>query len=314
MKIVVALGGNALQSGGQLSQDNQLNTCKSTAKCIIDLVKSGHQIAVVHGNGPQIGGIYNSISAAHHADSKNSQFSFDVCGSFTQGYIGYHLQNALNEQLAINNINKSVASVVSQVEVDPNDPGFSNPTKPIGSFYSKEEAEKLQAKSDFIMREDSGRGWRRVVPSPKPINIIEKHIIQDIFNSGNIVIAAGGGGIPVVKQGSAYKGVEAVIDKDLSATKLAELINADLLVILTAVDKVYINFNTPEQEELNKVSLNDLDGLISKGYFAPGSMLPKIEAIKEFLSLGQGKKAIITSLEKIALVLDGSTDGTWFEQ
>ncbi|QAT38871.1 carbamate kinase [Clostridium sp. JN-9] len=306
MKIVLALGGNALQSNPKdKSAAGQLETCKETAKSIIDLIEQGHSIAIVHGNGPQVGQILSSVETAHKTNDSNVLFPFDVCGAFSQGYIGYHLQNAIEEELYKRNIKKSVGTVITQVLVDKNDYGFQNPTKPIGSFYSKDEADILAHEKGYIMKEDAGRGYRRVVPSPKPIDVIEKDIIKGLFESGKIVISCGGGGIPVVKEGSMVKGVAAVIDKDFAAEKLAEILDADMLLILTAIDKVSINFNSPNEKKLDSITLDQLNKYIEEKQFAPGSMLPKVEACKKFIEFDNDKIAIIASLSKAKEAING---------
>lgn len=306
MKIVLALGGNALQSNPKdKSAAGQLETCKETAKSIIDLIEQGHSIAIVHGNGPQVGQILSSVEAAHKSNNSNALFPFDVCGAFSQGYIGYHLQNAIEEELHKRNIRKSVGTVITQVLVDKNDYGFQNPTKPIGSFYSKDEADVLAIEKGYVMKEDAGRGYRRVVPSPKPIDVIEKDIIKDLFESGKIVISCGGGGIPVVREDSLVKGVAAVIDKDFAAEKLAEILDADMLLILTAVDKVSINFNSPNEKKLDFITLTQLNKYIEEKQFAPGSMLPKVEACKKFVEFDHDKIAIIASLSKAKEAING---------
>lgn len=313
MKIVVALGGNALQKNGSMSAQSQYEACRDTAKSIVKLVEAGHDIAIVHGNGPQVGEIVADIELAHNTDSRHSLFPFDVYDAFTQGYIGYHLQNALSEALRKAKIaNKSAVSVVTQVEVSSSDPAFQHPSKPIGSFYDEAAAKKLQQENDYQMMEDAGRGWRRVVPSPQPIDIVEKKVIKQLFDSGNLVIACGGGGIPVVQTGEGYHGVEAVIDKDFAAEKLAEILGADMLIILTAVDKVYIHFNQPDQKSLDKVSSQELEAYIAAGEFAKGSMLPKIEAVKKFVESGSNKKAVIAALEEAGEVFSGAGTMVYF--
>ncbi|MBY0377084.1 MAG: carbamate kinase [Gammaproteobacteria bacterium] len=313
MKIVVALGGNALQKNGSVSAQSQYEACRDTAKNIVKLIKEGHDIAIVHGNGPQVGEIVADIELAHNADSHHTLFPFDVCDAFTQGYIGYHLQNAFAEALRKANItDKSAVSVVTQVEVSASDPAFQHPSKPIGSFYDEATAKKLQQENGFQMMEDAGRGWRRVVPSPQPIDIVEKKVIKQLFDSGNLVIACGGGGIPVVQTEEGYQGVEAVIDKDFAAEKLAEILGADILIILTAVDKVYIHFNQPNKKALNKVSSKELESHIALGQFAKGSMLPKIEAVKKFVESGSGKKAVIAALEEAGEVFAGAGTTIYF--
>lgn len=306
MKIVLALGGNALQLDTKdKSCESQLKTCMETAKSIVDLIEEGHIISVVHGNGPQVGQIVAAVEAAQKFDASNVLFPFDVCGAFSQGYIGYHLQNAIGEELRNRGINKSVATIVTQVVVDKDDDGFQNPTKPIGSFYTKEEAEKLEGEHGYIMKEDAGRGYRRVVASPKPIDIIEKDIIKALVDTGSVVISCGGGGIPVIREGTRVKGVAAVIDKDFAAEKLAEILGADVLLILTGVDRVCVNFNKPNQKELVQITSDEVDTYIAQGQFAPGSMLPKVEACKKFITNNKDKSAIIVSLSKAKEALNG---------
>ena len=306
MKIVLALGGNALQSDPKdKSTEAQLRTCKETAKSIVDLIEEGHTISVVHGNGPQVGQIVAAVEAAQKFDAENVLFPFDVCGAFSQGYIGYHLQNAIGEELRSRRINKTVGTIVTQVVVDKEDKGFHNPTKPIGSFYTKEEAEKLEKEHGYIMKEDAGRGYRRVVASPKPIDVIEKDLIKELVDMGNVVISCGGGGIPVIREGEMVKGVAAVIDKDFAAEKLAEILDADVLLILTGVDRVCVNFNKPNQKELTQITLEEVNNYITEGQFAPGSMLPKVEACKKFIMNNKDKTAIIASLSKAKEALKG---------
>lgn len=308
MKIVLALGGNALQENPKdASAESQLETCKKTAKSIVDIIEQGHTVAVVHGNGPQVGQILSSIEAGHKADNSNPLFSFDVCSAFSQGYIGYHLQNSIGEELKRRNIKKNAATIITQVVVDKNDKGFLNPTKPIGSFYTKEEAKVLEKEKGYIMKEDAGRGFRRVAASPKPTDIIEKDIIKNLVESGNIVICCGGGGIPVAAQDGQVKGVPAVIDKDFAAETLAEILDADMLLILTAVDKVAVNFNKPNQKNLDLITLEEIDKLIEEKQFAPGSMLPKIEACKKFIQFDKDKIACIASLSKAKEALEGKS-------
>ena len=306
MKIVLALGGNALQSDPKdKSCEAQLNTCKETAISIVDLIEEGHRVSIVHGNGPQVGQIVAAVEAAQKFDADNVLFPFDVCGSFSQGYIGYHLQNAIGEELRSRSIDKNVGTIVTQVVVDKEDEGFKNPTKPIGSFYTKEEAEKLEQEHGYIMKEDAGRGYRRVVASPKPIDVIEKGIIKELVDMGNVVISCGGGGIPVIREDGMVKGVAAVIDKDFAAEKLAEILDADVLLILTGVDRVCVNFNKPNQKELVQITLDEVNTYIAEGQFAPGSMLPKVEACKKFITNNKDKTAIIASLSKAKEALKG---------
>jgi len=306
MKIVLALGGNALQSDPKdKSCEAQLKTCKETAISIVDLIEEGHRVSIVHGNGPQVGQIVAAVESAQKFDEDNVLFPFDVCGSFSQGYIGYHLQNAIGEELRSRSIGKSVGTIVTQVVVDKEDEGFKNPTKPIGSFYTKEEAEKLEKEHGYIMKEDAGRGYRRVVASPKPIDVIEKDLIKELVDMGNVVISCGGGGIPVIREGEVVKGVAAVIDKDFAAEKLAEILDADVLLILTGVDRVCVNYNKPNQKELVQITLDEVNNYIAEGQFAPGSMLPKVEACKKFIMNNKDKTAIIASLSKAKEALKG---------
>lgn len=310
MRIVLALGGNALQADPKdASAESQLKTCKETAKSIVDLIEEGHTVSIVHGNGPQVGQILSSVEAGHKANNANVLFPFDVCGAFSQGYIGYHLQNAISGELKKRNINKNVGTIVTQVVVDKNDKGFQNPTKPIGSFYTKEEAEVLSEEKGYVMKEDAGRGYRRVVASPKPVDVIEKATIKELVDNGTVVISCGGGGIPVIIEDSEVKGVPAVIDKDFAAEKLAEILDADALVILTAVDKVAVNFNKPDQKNLDVMNLEEVDKYIEEKQFAPGSMLPKVEACKKFVQFDSNKISIIASLSKAKEALRG-TSGT----
>ncbi len=313
MKIVLALGGNALQMDHDITSESQYQACQNSAKHIVNLIKAGHDVAVVHGNGPQVGEIIADIELAHQTDPKHPLFPFDVCSAFTQGYIGYHLQNALLEALAHEGIDKAPITLVTQVQVSQHDPAFSNPSKPIGSFYSQDEAIKMQQENGFTMMEDAGRGWRRVVPSPSPIDIVEKATIQQLVNQGNLVIACGGGGIPVVKDEHHYQGVEAVIDKDFAAAKLAEVLQADMLIILTAVDQVAINFNQLNEQGLDSVSNKQLDAFIQEGQFAKGSMLPKVQAAKAFVEANPDKKAVIANLHQAGDVLNGAGTSIFYE-
>lgn len=307
-KIVLALGGNALGN----SPEEQKAAVKETAKSIVDLVAAGNKVIISHGNGPQVGMINLAMDTSSKSEAKTPAMPFPECGAMSQGYIGYHLQNAIVNELRSKNMDITVASVVTQVQVDSKDPAFENPTKPIGSFYTKEEAEKLQ-ETGLIFKEDAGRGYRRVVPSPKPIDIVEKAAIEMLYDNGVIVIAAGGGGIPVVDENNNYVGVPAVIDKDFTTAKLAELVNADTLIILTAVEKVAIRFGTPEQEWLDSLSVEEIEKYIEQKEFAEGSMKPKIEAALSFVKSKDNASALITSLDKAIEGLDGKT-GTWIKK
>ena len=304
-RIVIALGGNALGN----TPEEQLDKVSAAAKAVIGFVKAGHEVIIGHGNGPQVGMINNAMDFSSKNGGKTPAMPFPECGAMSQGYIGYHLQNAILREATKQNVDKRVVTVVTQVEVSKDDKAFSNPTKPIGSFVSEEEAKKImQEKPELIFKEDAGRGWRRVVPSPLPIDIVEKDSILQLVKHGNIVIACGGGGIPVVKNGVGdYTGVAAVIDKDFASEKLAELVDADYLFILTAVDRVCINYNKPDQKELKEITVAEAEKLSAEGHFAPGSMLPKVVACKTFASSKEGRKAVIVSLEKAELAMSGES-------
>ena len=306
-KIVLALGGNAL--GDDLA--GQMQAVKQTAQAIVDLIAQGHQVVVTHGNGPQVGMINLAFEAAAKTDAHTPMLPMSVCVALSQGYIGYDLQNALREELLSRNMHIPVATLITQVEVDANDPAFSNPTKPIGSFFSKEEAEQLALKG-YILKEDAGRGYRRVVASPQPIDIIEKETVKALIDACHVVITAGGGGIPVIREGNHLRGASAVIDKDWASAKLAALIDADMLIILTAVEKVAINFGKPNEQWLDKLTLGDADRFIAEGHFAKGSMLPKVEAAASFARSRPGRKALITVLSKAKEGIEGKT-GTIIE-
>lgn len=307
-RIVLALGGNALQVGNAISPQNQMDACLHTAKSVVSLVEKNYKVAIVHGNGPQVGEVVLTSEIAHKIDPKHPIMPFDVCSAFTQGYIGYQLQNAIKYELKKRKIERDVIALITQVEVSKTDPAFQNPTKPVGAFYSQIEAERLRKESGYTMKEDAGRGYRRVIASPKPLNIIEFNSIKNLFEQNTIPICCGGGGIPVAREDDGHlQGMEAVIDKDAAAAKLAELMNADMLIILTAVEKVAIHFNKPHQENLSVLTVADAKKHIQNGQFAPGSMLPKIEAALSFLSHKPNSEVIITSLEKAALALEGKT-------
>lgn len=306
-KIVIALGGNAIQSG-DASAEAQQHALEKTAKQLVEFVENDIEIIITHGNGPQVG---NILLQQKEADSeKNPAMPLDTCGAMSEGMIGYWMQRAMDKELKEKGIKKDVGTIVTQVVVDKDDPAFENPTKPIGPFYSEEEAKRLMEKSNIIFKEDAGRGFRRVVPSPKPVRIQEYKMIQKLVDSGDIVIAVGGGGIPVVEEGNDLKGVEAVIDKDFASQKLAELVDADVLLILTAVDSVYVDYNKPTQKALKNVSPEEMRTYIREGQFAPGSMLPKIEAAINFASSKPGRRTIITSLEKAYEALKGEAGTT----
>ena len=307
-KIVIALGGNALQSGkGETTAEAQLNVVKKTCEHLADISEKGYEIGIVHGNGPQVGRI---LLASETAKDVTPAMPFDVCGAMSQGYIGYHIQEALKYALSKRNRNVPVATIVTQVVVEKQDPAFQNPTKPIGPFYTEEEAKVLQEEKGYTMKEDAGRGWRRVVPSPMPRKIVEIDAIRKLWPS-TITVSVGGGGIPVVENpDGTLEGIAAVIDKDFGAELLAEKVEADVLMILTEVEKVAINFNKPNQENLSNLTLEDAARYIEEGQFAPGSMLPKVEAAMKFVRKYPNKKAIITSLDKAVEALEGKTGTT----
>jgi carbamate kinase len=302
MKIVIALGGNAL---GETPKE-QLDLVRKTAKPIVDLIAAGHKLIIVHGNGPQVGMINKAMETANQV-VKTPEMPFAECGAMSQGYIGYHLQNALREELRNRKINKEVATVITQVVVDAKDPAFKKPTKPIGQFVSKQESIKIAKEKGYIMVEDSGRGYRRVVASPKPVDVVEKEVVKTLVDNGVVVITVGGGGIPVVKNKNRLTGVAAVIDKDFASAKIAEIIEADYLFILTAIDRVMINYNKPNQKVLVKMNSKEAKQYIKEGHFAPGSMLPKVEAALSFVQNGTKRTALIASLEKAKEALSGKT-------
>ena len=303
-RIVVALGGNALGN----TPEEQLNLVRETAKTIVDLSEAGYEVIVGHGNGPQVGMINLAMEFSSTKGGNTPFMPFPECGAMSQGYIGYHLQQAIQQELKARHIDKECASVITQVVVDEKDPGFANPTKPVGSFYTKEEADKIAAEKGFTFVEDAGRGYHRVVPSPIPKRIVELKVVEQLVKAGDIVITVGGGGIPVVETPNGLKGVAAVIDKDRSSALLAESIGADMLIILTAVDRVCINFNKPDQKELPTMTLAEADKYIGEKQFAPGSMLPKVQSCIEFVKNNtHGGTALITSLQKAALALKGET-------
>lgn len=304
-RIVIALGGNAL--GKNLPK--QMIAVKHTAKAIVDLIEQGNEVIIAHGNGPQVGMIQEAMTQLNRSDpEKYIPCPLSVCVAMSQGYIGYDLQNALREEMLNRGIKKNAATVLTQVEVDKNDPAFKNPTKPIGSFMTEEEAKKMVAERGYNVVEDAGRGYRRVVASPQPVAIVELDTIRSLIETGNVVIACGGGGIPVfITEGNHLKGAAAVIDKDFAAARLAEQVNADALIILTAVEKVAIHFGTPEQEDLSELTPESAQAYIEAGEFAPGSMLPKVQAALQFAQSGEGRISLITLLDKAADGIAGKT-------
>ena len=288
-RYVISLGGNALGNNA----DEQKRLLMHVARAIYPLIEMNHDIVIVHGNGPQVG----MINLAFNESPSTPMMPFAECGAMSQGYIGFHIQNAIQNIMRERSIKRPISTVVTQVLVDYNDQAFMHPTKPIGSFYTKEQAEQIEKTYGYTMVEDAGRGYRRVVASPKPIDVIEKESILTLLNQKQIVIAAGGGGIPVVEKDGKLVGVDAVIDKDFASAKVAEIVGADELIILTAVEHVFINYNTPEQKALTSVSLAELEGLLQGTHFKKGSMLPKIEACMSFVK-ATGRPAVIASLEK----------------
>ncbi|WP_290060788.1 carbamate kinase [Paraclostridium bifermentans] len=303
-RLVIALGGNALGNNPK----EQLDLVKHTAKTIVDLHEDGYNVIVGHGNGPQVGMINLAMDFASQNGANTPIMPFAECGSMSQGYIGYHLQQSIENELNARNLKSNVASIVTQVIVDKNDDAFKNLTKPVGMFYSKEEAEKISNEKGFKFVEDAGRGYRRVVASPKPQKIVEIDTVKQLVDSGSIVITVGGGGIPVIQNSDgSLQGVDAVIDKDKSSAQLAKDLDAEMLLILTAVDKVSINFNKPNQKDLDSISLDEAIEFSKQGHFAKGSMLPKIEACIDFVESSTNGKALITSLEKAKEALHGKT-------
>ena len=303
-RIVVALGGNALGN----TPEEQLELVRHTAKTIVDLAQDGYEVIVGHGNGPQVGMINLAMEFSCTKGGNTPYMPFPECGAMSQGYIGYHLQQAIQQELKARGVDKECAAIVTQVVVDANDPGFAKPTKPVGSFYTKEEADKIAAEKGFTFVEDAGRGYRRVVPSPIPQRIVELKVVEQLVKAGDIVITVGGGGIPVVETEQGLKGVAAVIDKDRSSALLAQSIGADMLIILTAVDRVCINYNKPDQKELPTMTLEEAEKYIEEKQFAPGSMLPKVQSCMEFVKNNtHGGTALITSLQEAKVALQGET-------
>ncbi len=302
MRIVVALGGNALGK----TPEEQKELVKNTSESIADLVEQKHDVVIVHGNGPQVGMIQSAFEEANRVKDAIPRMPLPECGAMSQGYIGFHLQSAIRNALEARGIFRPVATVVTQTLVDSDDEAFDRPSKPIGAFYSKDEAEALKKETGLPFVEDSGRGYRQVVASPKPSDIVEKNSIKQLIDNENIVIASGGGGIPVVREDDGtLRGVPAVIDKDSSSATLAQLINADAFIILTAVERVSLNFGTPEQKDIDRMSTSEAKAYINEGHFARGSMLPKVEASIDFVSGKQDAQAIIASLEDAAEAIKG---------
>ncbi|MGG7164742.1 carbamate kinase [Clostridium ihumii] len=309
-KLVIALGGNALGK----TPEEQLELVKHTATTIVDLAEDGYNVIVGHGNGPQVGMINLGMEFAANNGANTPAMPFAECGAMSQGYIGYHLQQSIGAELKRRNIKKDVVTIVTQVVVDEKDEAFKNLSKPVGMFYSKEEADKISKEKGFTFVEDSGRGYRRVVASPMPKRIVELDTVKNLVENGTIVITVGGGGIPVVEaENESLRGVAAVIDKDKSSARLAKDLDAEMLLILTAVDKVSINFNKPSQKELDSMTIDEAEKYLKEGHFAKGSMLPKVEACLDFVKSVSNGKALITSLEKAKEALHGKT-GTIIEK
>lgn len=299
-KVVVALGGNALGK----SPEEQLKLVKNTASSLIGLIAAGNQVVISHGNGPQVGAINLGMNfAAEHG--KTSAFPFPECGAMSQGYIGYHLQQSLENELHRRWMNKSVATIVTQIAVDPNDPAFENPSKPVGDFYTKKQADEIAKEKGYTFKEDAGRGYRQVVPSPLPMKIMELDSIKTLIDADKLVIAGGGGGVPVIITDKGLEGVPAVIDKDRSSALLADKINADKLIILTAVDHVYVNYGKPDEKALKTLNVAEAQKYMKEGQFAAGSMLPKIEACLSFVEGHPEREALITSLDGLDDALAG---------
>ena len=302
-RIVVALGGNALGR----TPTEQLSLVRETARPLVDLVEKGYALVIGHGNGPQVAMINLAMEYSAQKGGGTPFMPFPECGAMTQGYIGYHLQQALQEELRRRGIRKEVVTLVTQVVVDENDPGFQHPTKPVGCFYTRDQAEKMAANKGLAFMEDAGRGYRRVVPSPMPRRIVEINVVDQLVKSGVIVITVGGGGIPVIETDRGLQGVSAVIDKDRASSLLARDLHADRLIILTAVDRVCVNFGKPDQRELAEMSIADCQRYIAEGQFAPGSMLPKVEACLDYVRGNPEGEALITSLVRAADALEGRT-------
>lgn len=308
-KLVIALGGNALQEGkGPATSEAQLAVVEKTSKYIADIIKKGYKVILAHGNGPQVGRI---VLQNENSTNVTPAMPFDVCGAMSQGMIGYHMQQGLSKALRQMGDNTPVATIVTQVVVDKNDKAFLNPTKPIGPFYNEEDAKKLQAEKGYSVKEDAGRGWRRVVASPMPVEIVKLPVVQAMIDAGFVVITVGGGGIPVLKdENGNLEGTAAVIDKDLASERLSEDVDADALLILTAVEQVCLNYNKPDEKRLSRITVDEAQQYINEGHFAPGSMLPKIQAACMFANSKQGRRAIITSLDKAVDALLGQAGTT----
>lgn len=307
-RIVIALGGNALQKQGEATAIAQQDVADATARCLVPLIQQGYELVIVHGNGPQVGNIVLHEEALNTDETPT--LPLDSCVAMSQGMIGFWLQQAMIDEFRNHGMHSTAATVVTQMLVDADDPAFQNPSKPIGPFYPTEEVARAAAAArHFVVKEDSGRGWRRVVPSPRPKQVIESYTIESLLSSGVTVITAGGGGVPVVMtDDKGLNGVEAVIDKDFSAAVVAEMVHADRLVILTAVDEVTINFGKPDATPLHEISADQIEQYAADGQFGAGSMLPKVQAAVGFVR-ATGRRASIGSLDKVLEVIEG-TSGT----
>lgn len=304
-KVVVALGGNAiLQAGQEGTFENQYNNIKGTANYLAKLIKEGYELVIMHGNGPQVG---NILLQNEEAKDVVPALPLDAISAESQGFIGYMMLQALEEELQAAGVEKNVVNLVTRTVVSKDDEDFKDPSKPIGPFYPEEEANKLAKEKGWVVGEDAGRGYRRLVPSPQPLQIIESDAIKALAEGGSVVIAAGGGGIPVAKTDSGYEGVDAVIDKDRSGYKLAEEVDADVFMILTDVENVFVNWGTPDQKALEKLSIAEMEEYVAEGQFAAGSMGPKVEAALDFAKSSDKATAIICSLEKVDAALRGES-------
>ncbi|MGN0965676.1 carbamate kinase [Dysosmobacter sp. HCP28S3_G4] len=303
--IVIALGGNALTIDGKLADARtQLRIIDNTSDEVADIIQQGYKVVMTHGNGPQIGGI---VMQNESSANITPAMPFDVCGAMSQGMLGYHMVQGLQRAMRLKGGTVSPVAMVTQVVVDPEDPKFKNPTKPIGPFYTEEEAKKLEEEKGYIMKEDAGRGWRRVVASPLPKEIVELKAIRDLMDAGHTVIAVGGGGIPVFRDKDGdLDGIAAVIDKDLASERLAQDLDADIFMMLTAVEKCYVNFRKPDQKALDKITVEEAKEYVRQGQFAAGSMLPKVEAAIRFVEARPGRRCIITTPDKSVEALKGN--------
>lgn len=307
-RIIVALGGNALQVNGAVTAEDQKTVASLTAKKLVKLVEAGHDLVISHGNGPQVGAIL--LHEENCATDAAPSMPLETDGAMSQGQIGYWLQQAIGDELRARGVDKDAVTVVTQTVVESGDPAFANPSKPIGPFYDEATARRLAHERGWTVKEDAGRGWRRVVPSPRPYDIVEKRVIKDLVDRGTLVVAAGGGGVPVLSNNGDLVGIDAVIDKDFGASLLGRLVEASILLILTAVDAVTIGYKTEQEMALGEVTIPELERYVEAGEFAPGSMLPKVQAVMEFAKARPENVAIITSIEQVEAALDGRAGTT----